>query len=111
MPPLDRKALHTSSLLNIRFYSTLQSGASAKYKDIKGDMKQREIIVISIGVLWVTNDRKSNPNWLKQKKRKGIFYGLTKDPCWILLTGEAWFITMSLGPSFLLFLLWMGSKI
>lgn len=41
---VDRIALETSSLLNTRFYSTLLSGARAKYKDIKGSMKEREII-------------------------------------------------------------------
>ena len=112
MPPLDRKVLDTSSLLNTRLYSTLQSGARTKYKDIKGDMEQREMIEVSVGVIWVTSDRKSNLNWLKQKKRKGTFLGSTK---WSVLDLAYWrSLVQSNNASMPLFpalLTWIGSKI
>ena len=46
-----------------------------------------------VEVLCIASNKKPNPNWLKQKRRKGVFYGpaTLKTPCWILPTGGAWF--------------------
>lgn len=73
-------------------------------------MGQSKVIEIPVGILLVTSDKKTNPNWLKQKRRKGVFYGFTKlkVPHWRNMLQSQ---TVSPGPSFQLFLHWMDSRI